>query len=574
MTFWLIAGFLTLAVAGFLVWPLFRSRPELREGADYDIEVFRDQLAEVDRDLARSAVSVEEAEAARVEIGRRILAADAHRGNLQTPAEGLAHRLRPIMAGLLVVIVAGGAAALYRILGAPGLPALPFAERAAPASADKRSLDLAQLAKRLQTRLERTPDDHRGWRLLGRTYMALSRYPAAVTAYERALGLEDGDAGLHASYGESLTLRAEGTVTPAGRTAFEAALTRDPKEPMARYYLALAAYQAGEKKKALKGWTDLIADLPADVPWLSLVRSRAEKAATELGLDVAAVIPAPRPAARRPAPASSGGPSAEDLAAAAKMSPADRKEMIEGMVAGLAARLEKNPKDFQGWMRLIRSYVVIGEKEKAAAALATALETFKAAPFVKQQFLHLAGELKLQTSRGKGGGAPGPSAADVKAAGQMTPAERREMIEGMVARLAARLETKPNDLEGWIRLGRSYNVLGQRVKARDAMARASTLAPRNIDILILYGRTIRAAAGDRQTAESTKLMRRILEMDADNVEALWPRRRRGGPARRSPSALGEGDGGPAARLARPRPNARTSRGARKEIAPATHGRNS
>ncbi len=163
---------------------------------------------------------------------------------------------------------------------------------------------------------------------------------------------------------------------------------------------------------------------------------------------------------------------------------------------------------------------------EAKDALDKALKQFERAPFVKQQLLALGGELGLADAKEAGGSdtvsAPrGPTAEQMRDALNMSAEDRQEMIEGMVAGLAAKLEENPNDLQGWIRLARSYNVLQKPEEARDAMARAAKVAPENVDILTLYARTIRTAAGNQPTAASAQIMQRILTLDPDNVEALF-----------------------------------------------------
>jgi cytochrome c-type biogenesis protein CcmH len=205
------------------------------------------------------------------------------------------------------------------------------------------------------------------------------------------------------------------------------------------------------------------------------------------------------------------------------MLPKERQEMIRGMVAGLAAKLEDDPANFEGWKRLIRSYSVLGEKVLAKEALDKALAQFTRAPFVKRQLLALGQEFDLKAPpEAEVSAVPrGPSTEDIRAAQEMNPEEQREMIEGMVAQLAARLEENPNDLQGWIRLGRSYNVLGKPNDARDALAKAVKVAPGNVDILILYGRTIRTAAGNKPTAASIEVMQKVLTLQPAHVEALF-----------------------------------------------------
>jgi cytochrome c-type biogenesis protein CcmH len=197
--------------------------------------------------------------------------------------------------------------------------------------------------------------------------------------------------------------------------------------------------------------------------------------------------------------------------------------MIRGMVAGLVAKLEGDPANFEGWKRLIRSYSVLGEKLLAKEALDKALAQFTRAPFVKRQLLALAQEFDLDDAPAASASEVprGPSAEDIRAAQEMNPEEQSEMIEGMVAQLASRLAENPNDLQGWIRLGRSYNVLGKPNDARDALAKAAKVAPGNVDILILYARTIRTAAGNKPTATSIEVMQKVLTLQPANVEALF-----------------------------------------------------
>ena len=155
--------------------------------------------------------------------------------------------------------------------------------------------------------------------------------------------------------------------------------------------------------------------------------------------------------------------------------------MIGGMIEGLAARLEENPREFDGWLRLIRAYAVIKQQDKAEAALANALAIFEKAPFPRQQLLALGQELGLTVPAASGdtvgAAARGPTAEQVDAAQQLSAEERTDMIESMVASLATRLEEEPNDIKGWIRLARSYDVLKRPIDTRDALARAAALNP-------------------------------------------------------------------------------------------------
>ncbi len=512
MIVWIFAAAMScVAIAAVLV-PLLRKRGETVDPAAYDIEVYKDQLHQVALDFHRGLLTAEQLQAAKNEISRRILNADQRRG--AAPSTGSSNNANRILAAVLALAVPALALGLYARFGTPELPSQPFAERPVQrtqSASGPTSMSLEQSVAKLARRLAREPGDLNGWILLGQTYKSLGQHQKAVDAFKTARNLDPSDAELASIYGEALYLAALRIVTPASRKAFKEALEIDPGEPRARYYLAMARDQAGNKQAALDGWAAMVADAPADAPWLPSVREQIRKAAKELGLDVAAVMPEPK------APSALSGPSAADRAAAAAMSPEEREKMIDGMIARLANRLADNPKDFQGWMRLIRAYAVREQNDKALAALAAARKAFAAAPFPMQRLAALAGELGLEAAPA----APGPTREDVAAAQSMSPDEQRAMIESMVARLAGKLAENPNDAAGWTRLARSYNVLKRPDKARDALAQALRVTPDNIDLLVLYGRTIRGANDDKPNAQSIAAMRRLLALDADNIEALW-----------------------------------------------------
>jgi cytochrome c-type biogenesis protein CcmH len=183
----------------------------------------------------------------------------------------------------------------------------------------------------------------------------------------------------------------------------------------------------------------------------------------------------------------------------------------------LAARLDDDPNNFDGWMRLIRSYAMLDKEDKAKEALATAMAQFKNAPFPTQKLTDLAKDLNLNGGEGQAG----PTQEQVADAKNMSTKDRDAMIQSMVARLAERLESEPNDAEGWVRLARSYNVLKLPEKARDALAQAVKAAPAKTDILILYARSARQVNGGQDTAESLAALRKALVLAPNIIEALW-----------------------------------------------------
>ena len=372
-----LVGLTSLALAILLVPLLLRRRADASREA-YNLAVYRDQLAEVERDLGRGLLSPEQAEMARAEIGRRILAlqpgaAGPHpnppplAGEGARPAGGPASGFAA--ATVAVLLLPFAAWLVYARLGSPALPDQPFAERAAAAKAvasGVQHLDLGKAVAKIGDHLKEHPEDLTGWLLLARTEIALAHYGDAAEAYRHAADLSGHRADIVGDWGETQVLAANGTVTPTAREAFQAALADKESAPRSRYYLALAQSQQGDTKAALQGWVDLAADSPADAEWLPLVRQRIAEAATTLGVDPATLK------------TSAGMPSQAAVAATAQAtadaSPEERHAMILTMVGNLAARLEQQPDDVEGWARLGRSYMVLKEPQKARDAYGRALK--------------------------------------------------------------------------------------------------------------------------------------------------------------------------------------------------------
>jgi cytochrome c-type biogenesis protein CcmH len=382
---WIVAGFLAVLVAALLAWPLFR-RPATAARVEYDLSVYRDQLKEIERDLERGLLDPAQAETTRVEIQRRMLAA----AETATPAPAPAHdrRRRVAVAGLAVLVPIAGVA-FYLVVGAPGTPDFPYAQRTAEiAAAESRSAARDELMRRvpnideairnLRARLEREPGDLEGWLMLARSSLVLERYDEAAEAYGRAYRLSNRRPDIAGDYAEALITAGDGTVTPEARRVIEGALASDPMNPKARYYLGLAKAQSNDVRGALQEWVDLVALSPPDAPWLVVVREQVARAGQALGVDPASIAPSPaaaaltRKAQTTPPEGAAPGPTLQDMEAAGRMSTEERTAMIRGMVERLAARLQANPNDREGWRRLARAYEVLGETEKAKDARARA----------------------------------------------------------------------------------------------------------------------------------------------------------------------------------------------------------
>jgi cytochrome c-type biogenesis protein CcmH len=434
MVLWTSVAAMTVVAIAAVFWPLLRKGTPAPSGGD--VAVYRDQLQEIDRDLTLGLISAPDAEAARIEVSRRMLSAsDSY--ELQSADRGWSLR-RAAIAGVAALLLTGGASALYLRLGAPGLavPAVA-AEKAAPDSIDR-------LVAQAEEHLAKNPNDARGWEVLAPVYMRLGRLGDSANAWRNVMRLAGPNADRLANLGEALTAEANGVVTEEAKDAFERSVKLDPTTVTARYYLAIAAEQDGKPTKAAELFRQLIADAPQGAHWVAQVK-------TALA----------RVDGKRDGPRQTGSVAMPQI-------PADNS-MIRGMVEGLAARLKQDGSDPEGWVRLVRSYGVLKEPDKRTAAIADARKALsgdKLAAFEKDI-------AALESA------APAPAASaapDVSTAAAATPAQGAlgddPMVRGMVDRLAARLKQDGSDPDAWVRLVRSYGVLNEPDRKTAAIADA------------------------------------------------------------------------------------------------------
>jgi cytochrome c-type biogenesis protein CcmH len=503
MGLWLALAAMTLAAVGLVVVPLVRRAGRAPTRRDYDLRVYRAQLAELAREQERGLLGEREAAAARLEVERRMLAADAvvrSSGLDATPAA----RPWPVAVALLIALpaLAGG---LYWMLGSPGQPAAPFAERAAERRqlAEARAREQAALPSddamivQLEERVRAAADDLEGWLRLGRAYVLAGRFDQAADAYREAIRLDDGRPEVQSALGEALIMANGGIVSPQARAAFDKALELDATDPRARFYAGLGMLQRGEQQGALDAWAALIADTPADAQWLPDLRQRAAALAEELGLDPEQALPAAR--------------------AAPTVDAAGLRQTATALEAALAA----DPKDYEGWIRLAQTWVRLGEPARAQEALTRGAKAFPGAPFVQRQLQAAAADLGL--ALGDGPARRGPTAEQTQAARDMPADERDEMIRGMVDGLAARLQQQPDDLEGWRMLGRSWTVLGEPAKSAEAYAEVARRLPEDATAQVDYATALLALEAPDQppSSETVDQFRKVLELDPGHPEALF-----------------------------------------------------
>ncbi len=439
MTLWIILTIMTSAAAVLVAAPFLRRFDEPGQASAGDIQVYRDQLKEVDREEAAGSIDTDQAERARVEIKRRLLVADRAQGPMLA-------RLSIGERNLAVISVAGivvlGAVGLYAFTGRPELPSAPavtptFAKLASrssqsdaveqlakataaqdmsaprtdappvePQSAPRPTLpSVDEMIDRLAGRLKQNPKDPEGWRMLGWSYFATERFPESAAAYAKAVELKPNVAALRSAEGEALVRAADGALTPEARGLFASALALDAKDPRARFFDGLMKEQAGDKQSALDTWVALLNDADPKEPWIPDLTQRTNELAGELGVDLSTRLHRPQIAAK-------------------------------GGVLDALRQQEGTPRETP-------SPPESSSPQSPRAPIASAA----------------AGE-------------KGPTAEDVRRAAGMAPGDRMAMIRGMVDSLAARLDQSPRDVDGWIKLIRSRKVLGETDAAKQALDRA------------------------------------------------------------------------------------------------------
>jgi cytochrome c-type biogenesis protein CcmH len=378
--FWIATAAFSVLVVLVLMMAILRPRKAAVPAAAYDLQVYRDQLREVEKDIARGVLTEEEAARARTEVSRRLLDADRALQHAKS-AEMKTSRYDMVILGAGLAATVAGAFAVYLQIGAPGYPDLPRATRiemVEQARAERPGQDQAEqqvpfreglppdprreeLVAQLRTVMEQRPDDPQGLSLLATNEAALGNFRAARVAQSRLIEvLGDEARGFHyVDLAEMMILAAGGYVSPEAEAALTRGLEMEPRNGTARYYAGLMFAQQGRPDLAFPIWRNLLAESTADAPWVEPIRLQIEEVAFLAGV--------PTTLAELPQPRAPRGPTAEDIAAAQDMAPEDQQAMIESMVAGLATRLAQEGGPPEDWARLIGAQIVLGRTEDALA---------------------------------------------------------------------------------------------------------------------------------------------------------------------------------------------------------------
>ncbi|MDV7269456.1 c-type cytochrome biogenesis protein CcmI [Thioclava sp. A2] len=481
MLFWTLIAALVVLVAALFVLALVRRQPEAAPTAAYDMQVYRDQLRDIEKDAARGVMGTEEAERAKLEVSRRMLEADreakATEGATRPPKGALAVGLG------LIALALGGSFFLYARLGAPGYQDMPMAERFAMAdeiynerpdqpTAEEQAAEargplpepdaqFTDLMARLRQAVEDRPNDPRGLELLARNEAAMGNFRAGWETQQRLIDVK-GDAASandYASLGELKVIAAGGLVTQEAETAFATAMEKDPRNGLAMYYLGLMMAQNGRGDRAFDIWDTLLRLSTEDEPWVPMIRANIDDLAWLAG------------ERNYTQPAAKGIPAtlADIQAAARAPMPQAREMMLRDKLEALNAKMAGSGGPVGDWVVLISGLKLLGEEDRAAALFTEAQRHFETSPEAMDALQRAAdGEIPGTD------GLKGPTAEQMQDAAEMSDADRQEMILGMVNGLVDRLETEGGSGAEWARAVMSLSTLGQADRAADLYAKGKT----------------------------------------------------------------------------------------------------
>ena len=487
MIFWIPVVVVTLVTIVWTLYPLLKREKDAPAArSSYDMQVYKDQLKEIDSDENRGIITPAEAQRVRTEVSRRLLATASKGEDEDSPTPIAPRNTTYALASIIALSIIFGGLGIYRIWGYPGLPDLPISEnlaRQAAMTSDRPSQNEAEafvtarmedtsgglpnldsltqspdadLIDQLAEALESRPDDLEGHQMLARALATSGRMIEAHAAIDKVLGIL-GDSATpedHLEHAELMILAAQGYVSPESIAALDIVMAAIPENPRARYYAGLALAQYDQPRQAYIMWNQLLSEGPEDAPWIAAIRANIDDLAVEAG-----IIPQSQLA----------GPTAEQMQAAQDMTDDERSELIRSMVAQLTERLANEGGSVEEWVRLIGANNVLGETEAATQALADARAAYADDPAALRR-INQAAVPSQRIPESAAPALPGPSQQQVQDAADMSDSERQQMIGSMVTRLADRLANEGGTVDEWARLISVTKVMG------DAEANAKAIA--------------------------------------------------------------------------------------------------
>ncbi len=374
---WFAFAGLTAVIIIIITRPL-GAKNSCADDSGADIAAYAAQLGELDKEGANGTLSAAELHDAKSEVARRLLRLSGPARKPVTNPE-LSSQATSLAFIVIAAVVAGGSLSLYGRFGGNGYADQPLEARL-NAPVEKQSLEI-QVAN-VERQLRANPKDGAGWGVIAPIYFRMGQFEKSTEAYKRLISIAGENEDRLLGLAESLTFAAGGSINESAQKAIGAALLRNPKSLRARFWSALLTEQEGRTDQAADAYRALLAD---DVPtnWKKAAEDRLAGLATNAGASSLR---------RGNATADTGS----ETGGQANVLNGDQGEMIRGMVSGLASRLKENGADLQGWLRLIRSYVVLRDRPNAISALASAEAQFKDDPKALSQIRVLASGLGLK----------------------------------------------------------------------------------------------------------------------------------------------------------------------------------
>ena len=394
MLFWIISAALALLIAALFALALLTRRAEAEHPAAYDLRIYRDQLKEVERDLARGVINEADAERIRTEVGRRVLAADAQLAIADVSSQQ-PRALTIVIAATIALILTGGGVAIYTQLGTPGLGDLPhkarlqasqelyssrssheaFLARLPVRNAPQQEAGYLELVERLREAVASRPDELQGQQFLAQSEARLGNYAAARAAQSAVIRLKGEAAGASdfVTMAQMYITEADGYVSPEAEAALRRALRADRTDPVARYFLGQMWLQNDRPDRAFGLWSQLLNEGPEEAPWIAPIRQSIDDIAWLAGVEY--TQPAPSEMAT-----DMPGPTVQDIENAGEMTPEERQEMVQSMVQRLNDRLATEGGTPEEWARLISAYGSLGDESRARAIWLEAQQRFADTP--------------------------------------------------------------------------------------------------------------------------------------------------------------------------------------------------
>ena len=386
--FWLSVIFILALVCIIFYQTLKRNNTQFDENSD--LNFYKSQLSEIEKDVAKGVINSDEAEQVRIEISRRIL---KNQKSLKFYSQTANSKIIfTLTFGVFVIFLSLG---LYSVLGNLGysdfsqkdrIAAANFLKETRPSQQDALDAgasiknintpdgEMGELVEKLRSTVEQRPNDLEGLRLLANLEASLSNFEEAAVAQMALVKIKGDNVPTSDLFelAELMVLAVDGYISPEAETIFRQVLSRDSNNGGARYYLGLMFAQLDRPDRSFEIWRNLLEKGPPNAPWITPIREQIMEVAWLAGKNRYELPPKNN--------VSFVGPTQEDIEASGDMTLEERQDMISGMVEGLANRLESEGGTSEEWARLIRALSVLGESKRAQKVWLESQKIFSSSP--------------------------------------------------------------------------------------------------------------------------------------------------------------------------------------------------